>query len=446
MNALQPPRRGADTLAIAFATTVAMWSLLYVAALPAVGGALWLAIGLGVVGCLFVAGWLAGRYACRGAGGGAVLGLVIAGVSLLILLGLLGDEVGEHAGMAALWILGLLAAAVGLCSLGAVLGCRRAAPPSRDVNWTSMLAWVTAITTLFMLASGGIVTGLEAGLAVDGWLIAEGHVLVLFPITLMQRDADTFVEHAHRLWGLLVGLTTIVLMVHLWMVDRRRWVHGMSLAIVLAVVVQGILGGTRVTEQSVVLAMVHGVVAQVIFATLVATAMATSTTWIGDRAATVAPTVGADRTLTVALLAVILLQIVLGTLYRHLHPVPGVPTGALMGLLHGHSFVTSLLVVLIVLFCGVRSWGLYPGQPVVKRAGMALSHTLILQVILGIASFVVVPKGPRDHDDAITVVEIVITTAHQVTGAILLASAAALFVWQRRLLGPGPAARSSGRK
>ena len=442
MNTLQPPRRGADTLAIAFATTVTIWSLLYVAALPAVAGGWWLAIGLTVVGCLFAAGCAAGRYAGRGARGGAVLGLVIAGVSLLILLGLLGDEVRQHAGRAALWIIGLLAAAVGLCGLGAVLGCRRGMPPGRDVNWTSMLAWVTAITTLFMLASGGIVTGLEAGLAVEGWLIAEGHMLVLFPITLMQRDADTFVEHAHRLWGLLVGLTTIALMIHLWMVDRRRWVRGISLAIVVAVVVQGILGGTRVTEQSVALAMVHGVVAQVIFATLVVTAMATSTTWIGNRAASVAPTVGADRKLTVALVAVILFQIVLGTLFRHLQPLADVPAGALMGLLHGHSFVNSLLVILIVLFCGVRAWGLYPEQPAVKRAGMALSHTLILQVILGLAAFVVVPKGPRGPDDAITVVEIVITTAHQVTGAILLASAAALFVWQRRLLVPGPMARN----
>ena len=363
MNTLQPPRRGADTLAIAIGTTVAMWSLMYVAALPSVGGALWIAIGLAVVGCLFAAGFVAGRYAGRGGRGGAVLGLVVAGVSLLILLGLLGDEVRQHAGTGAWWILGLLAAAVGLCSLGAALACRGGAPPRRDVNWTSMLAWVTAITTLFMLVSGGIVTGLEAGLAVEGWLIAEGHFLVLFPITLMQRDADTFVEHAHRLWGLLVGLTTIVLMIHLWMADRRRWVRGMSLAIVLAVVVQGILGGTRVTEQSVALAMVHGVVAQVIFATLVVTAISTSSPWIGDRAATVARTVGADRKLTVALLAVILLQIVLGTLYRHLEPVADVSAGVLMGLLQGHSFVNSLLVILIVLFCGVRAWGLYAGQP-----------------------------------------------------------------------------------
>ncbi|MCH7799069.1 MAG: hypothetical protein IID28_11595 [Planctomycetes bacterium] len=54
MNTLQPPRRGADTLAIAFATTVTIWSLLYVAALPAVAGGWWLAIGLVLIGVVLL--------------------------------------------------------------------------------------------------------------------------------------------------------------------------------------------------------------------------------------------------------------------------------------------------------------------------------------------------------------------------------------------------------
>jgi cytochrome c oxidase assembly protein subunit 15 len=247
----------------------------------------------------------------------------------------------------------------------------------------------------------------------------------------------TFVEHAHRLWGLLVGLTTIVLMVHLWMVDGRRWVRGLSLGIVLAVVFQGVLGGTRVTESSVMLAMVHGVTAQALFATLVVTAMATGRAWRDAGPPVAAPSVAADRTLTTVLVVVVLVQIVLGTFYRHLQPVPDAPRGALMGVLHGHSFVGSLIVVLMVLFCGVRAWGLYPTRPVIGRIGKMLVHTMGLQVMLGFVSFVLVPKGVREPDDAITLVEVVFTTAHQVTGAILLALAVALFVWERRLLKPG---------
>ena len=105
-----------------------------------------------------------------------------------------------------------------------------------------------------------------------------------------------------------------------------------------------------------------------------------------------------------------------------------------MGVLHGHSFVGSLIVVLGVLLVGVRAWGLYAAQPVVVRVGKTLVGTMALQVVLGLVSFVLVPKGPREPDDAITFVEVAFTTAHQVTGAILLAVAVALYVWERRLL------------
>ena len=438
MNTPQPFRRGADILAIAFAATVAMWTLLYLAALPSALSPGGLLVSLGLVACLFAAGYVAGRYAGRGLRGGAALGLVLAAISSVILVGLLGADTGDRARNAGQWIGGFLLAAVGLGALGATLGeVVGRGRERRQINWTSVLTWVTAVTLLLMLASGGIVTGLEAGLAVDGWLIAEGHFLVLFPMTLMQRDLGTFVEHAHRLWGLLVGLTTIVLMVHLWMVDRRRWVRGLSVAIVLAVIVQGVLGGTRVTEQSVALGIAHGVFAQLIFAALFLMAQATSTAWTTDRVPTVAPRVRADRALGVALVAMIVFQIGLGTMYRHLQPVPDVPTGALMGTLHGHSFVSSLGVVLLVLFCGVRAWGLYADEPIVRRAGLALVHTMILQVILGVVSFVVVPKGLRGPEDAITFVEVGFTTAHQVMGAVLLAMAVALVAWERRLLRAG---------
>ncbi len=57
-------------------------------------------------------------------------------------------------------------------------------------------------------------------------------------------------------------------------------------------------------------------------------------------------------------------------------------------------------------------------------------------MMLGLVSFVLVPKGVREPEDVITLAEVIFTTAHQVTGAILLALAVALFVWERRLLRP----------
>ncbi len=93
-----------------------------------------------------------------------------------------------------------------------------------------------------------------------------------------------------------------------------------------------------------------------------------------------------------------------------------------------------MAIVVMVLFCGVRAWGMYTEQPIIKRTGVALIHAMILQVLLGIASFIIVPKGTRDPNAAIPGLEVAFTTTHQAVGAILLAVAAALFVWQRRLL------------
>ena len=431
---------GGDILAIGFATVVAMWTVIYIAAMPPVVVPVWLVVT--ILGALLAAaGYLAGRYAGRGWFGGVVLGGLLTGVNLLILLSLLGGgEPGELVPSAAGWVIGFLLAATGLGAVGAAIGKQSAGDDIRPVNWACWLAGVTALTILLLIIAGGIVTGLEAGLAVKGWLIPEGHLLVLFPVSLMQRDVETFVEHAHRLLALLVGLMVIVLTIHLWLADRRWWLRWLAVATVLAVIVQGILGGTRVTEQSIVLAILHGLFAQAVFATLVVIAAATSTTWVSDRPAASSATAGTDRTLGIVLLAAIAVQIVLGALFRHLQPLPDVPRGLLMGLLHGHSFVGSTLVVAMVLLCGVRAWGMYHWQPIVKRIGVALILTMLFQVVLGVGSFIVVPRGPRDPGTAIGAVEVALTTAHQATGAILLATATLLLVWTSRLLSPGLAA------
>lgn len=436
--------RGADILAISLATTVAMWTLFYVAAMPPGLIPLW-PVAFAIAVGLLAAGLVAGRYAGRGLAGGAAVGVAVGAVNLLVLLSLLGgDRLGEQMISTAKWISGFLAAAVVLGAIGAAIGktTARARPPA---NWTARFAWMTALTTLFMLVAGGLVTSLEAGLAVEGWLRPEGHLLILFPLSLMQRDMDTFAEHAHRLLGLLVGVSTIMLMVLVWMGDRRWWLRGLTVLAVLAVAGQGVLGGTRVTEESVALAVVHGIFAQMIFALLVVIASAASFAWYSDREPTVHASAATDRTLSIVLVVVILVQITAGTVFRHLQPLLDVPRTALMGLLNGHAFIGSVLVIAIVLLCGVRAWGIYHDQPIIKRLGTILIHTTMLQVVLGLGSYIVVPKGPRDGIE-IPPLEVALTTAHQATGAILLAAAAALFAWQRRLTAPLPAGtRDEGR-
>ena len=346
--------RGADLLSIIFGTTLVIWSVLYVAAVPP--GFMPPLLTAGLIGVVLLAGGFVTGRAGRGWRGGLVMGLGVGCVGLLILASLLQGASGAEIGRGMSWAGGFIAGASILGAAGAAMGHRAMGhramghramghrQVSGDANWTARFALVAVATLLAMVISGGVVTGLEAGLAVEGWLNAEGHFLPLFPLELMRRDVPTFVEHAHRLWGLLVGLTTIVLAVHIWMVDRRGWLRGISLAVVLVVVAQGVLGGTRVTEASVPMGIIHGILAQVILATLLVIAAAVTAPWMTPDPA-VAQSRPTNRTMSVVLVVALLIQVTLGTVFRHLQPDPETPRGALAGMLHGHAFVGSTAVI-----------------------------------------------------------------------------------------------------
>ena len=72
------------------------------------------------------------------------------------------------------------------------------------------------------------------------WPTSYGYNMFLYPFSRMT--GGIYYEHAHRLLGALVGLTTLSLAVHLAMVETRPFVKRMGAAAVVLVVVQGILG------------------------------------------------------------------------------------------------------------------------------------------------------------------------------------------------------------
>ena len=61
--------------------------------------------------------------------------------------------------------------------------------------------------------------------------------------------------------------------------EPRRWMKGLGMLAVVAVIVQGVLGGTRVTQISTFLAAVHGCVGQAFFALMVALCVFTGRGW-----------------------------------------------------------------------------------------------------------------------------------------------------------------------
>lgn len=421
-------------IAIAFATTLVLWLVVYIAFMPGLGMPPGIVMLLGLV-ILLGSGIAAGSLAEQTAAGGAKLGLAIAAINLLILAAMgEGQSFAEVLTTAVPWMFGFTIAALGLGAGGAVIGraIRKSDTNRPTPNWTGRFALVVALTTLVLLKAGGVVTGMGAGLAVPDWLTTFDYPMMFYPMTAMQEDSGVFVEHFHRLWGLLVGLCVIVLVFHLWRVDSRHWVRWTAVAILLMVIIQGVLGGTRVTHELLSLAIVHGIFGQAIFALLFCLAAVTST---GFRSAELvdAPKGRFDQKLSIAMIVLLVLQLTLGALYRHLKTDPEMPIGLLHSLLGLHIF-NACIVVIVAMFIAARLTGLYASVHILRRFGVAMILIVLAQFVFGFLAWAAGTVGERTSENPITSTEVAVTTVHQVTGAIILAIAAMLALWTRRLL------------
>jgi heme a synthase len=194
---------------------------------------------------------------------------------------------------------------------------------SRTTLWLNRFAWLTAIATLLLICSGGMVTSKGVGLAVPDWPTTFGYNMFLFPAS--KWIGGIFFEHTHRLIASTVGFLTIILAAWLWLVDSRRWVRMLGVAAVAAVILQGVLGGLRVTMLKDEIGIFHACLAQAFFGLIVLIALATSRAWFAPGGIVVAgvPPARTDgktpRVIALATTGFIYLQLALGATMRHQH-------------------------------------------------------------------------------------------------------------------------------
>ena len=151
-------------------------------------------------------------------------------------------------------------------------------PSSQQPNpWLHRFALFTAIATLLLICSGGMVTSKGVGLAVPDWPTTFGYNMFLFPVS--QWVGGIFFEHTHRLIASTVGFMTIILAFWIWRTDNRRWLHYLSFAALGAVIIQGILGGLRVTLLQDEIGIFHACLAQAYLGMLVVITLAISQLW-----------------------------------------------------------------------------------------------------------------------------------------------------------------------
>ena len=127
-------------------------------------------------------------------------------------------------------------------------------------------ALLTAAAALLLLLSGGVVTSKGVGMAVPDWPTTFGYNMFLFPVS--QWVGGIFYEHSHRLIASAVGLMTLLLAALAWLLEARRTLKIFSLVLVVAVIVQGVLGGLRVVLVMNHIGILHAMLAQSFFSAL----------------------------------------------------------------------------------------------------------------------------------------------------------------------------------
>jgi cytochrome c oxidase assembly protein subunit 15 len=184
--------------------------------------------------------------------------------------------------------------------------------------WLYRFAWFTSIVTLFLICSGGMVTSKGVGLAVPDWPTTFGYNMFLFPVS--KWVGGIFFEHTHRLIASTVGFLTIILAIWIWRVDRRRWLRNLGWAALGAVILQGVLGGLRVTMLKDEIGIFHALLAQAFLGMLIAITLATSRLWQRLRETDFVPS--ATRTLfrvVISTTILIYVQLGVGATMRHQH-------------------------------------------------------------------------------------------------------------------------------
>lgn len=283
-----------------------------------------------------------------------------------------------------------------------------------------------------MIWVGGLVTTYDAGMAVPDWPNTYGYNLLLYPLSSwFHGPFDLFIEHGHRLLGVVIGLVAIGMLVAAAMTKERKWVVKLSALVLVMVIGQGILGGIRVLLVDRSTAMIHGCVAPICFALCVAMAVVTSQFWLSRGSMDKKNLPNVTRAMVIGPAAVLVLsylQLVLGAQLRHVQPTASPSHFAGIVVIH---VLAAFLLWISVAVC----WLLVRrcGDLTLSRPAMLLIPLVGVQIALGLGTWVVnygwptflkfLPGATSFLLRAKGYLDSIIVTAHVATGSLILAVA-----------------------
>ena len=243
---------------------------------------------------------------------------------------------------------------------------------------------------------------------------------------------DLFVEHGHRLLGSLAGMVAIVLVVVTMRNEARKSVRWFSVALLILVICQGLLGGLRVLFDARTLAKVHGCVGPAFFAAVIGFCVVTSKWWV--RQLELDAHRPKLRAVWVVRLATLLLvmsfcQLVIGAFLRHIavDARPSVYTG----------LVAMHVRTALLLFIGTFTQWIVAQFKRFKGTGIRSSINflmllVVVQIMLGVGTWVVKFGWPVWFSELgfaatfvvgeKTFIQMNLITAHVAVGSLILAA------------------------
>jgi len=305
--------------------------------------------------------------------------------------------------------------------------------------WLHRFAVLTAVATCFLIFVGGLVTSTGSGLAVPDWPLSYGKLMP-------PMVGGIFYEHGHRMVATFVGLLTTILAIWLWRQEPRRWVRWLGLGALAAIILQGLLGGlTVLLLLPTPISVMHASLAQTFFCLVVSIALFTSSEWKRPQPVLQDQNRPSLRCLGIATTAIVFGQLVLGAWMRHTgsglaipdfplsygHVLPKLNAEALAEanrvrwsldlpkvttsqiLVHFVHRLGALAVAIAVVWTTTRVFRKHRSDSKLLGVAVLLVGLLVVQLSLG----------------AVTVwtrKAVLPTTAHVVTGALILAASLGL--------------------
>ncbi len=295
---------------------------------------------------------------------------------------------------------------------------------SASQSWLARFAWLTVLATASLITVGAVVTTLDYGLAVPDWPTSFG---TFNPPGWWKMEGVNW-EHGHRLLGATIGILVIILTLWIAVVYRKSRMLLLGVIALVAVIIQGVMGGLRVTEVSTELAIVHGTFAQLFFALLVF--IAASLSRVSANAETVpAKNRGTLFIATWIFLGVTFSQTIVGAIMRHYKAGLAIPDFPLaMGrlippletfpiIIHYTHRVMALVVVAAAVWLFLVIKNNHRDQPALVIGVLTLKGLLLAQIALG-ASIVLTLRATVP-----TCAHVLLGAGIIGTGAFLLANA-----------------------